>query len=151
MKPEETIDFHIRSLWHTISRLYNEEAAKYGSTMSTGFVLLNIDADSGTPSTSLGPRMGMESTSLTRILKSMEEKNLIYRKPNPDDGRGVLICLTEFGKEMRNVSRDVVVRFNQKIQAEMSAEELQGFFSVMKKIQDTIQELKMINPIWKEE
>lgn len=151
MKPEETIDFHIRSLWHTISRLYNEEAAKYGSTMSTGFVLLNIDSDSGTPSTSLGPRMGMESTSLTRILKSMEEKNLIYRKPNPDDGRGVLICLTEFGKEMRNVSRDVVVRFNQKIQAEMSAEELQGFFSVMKKIQDTIQELKMINPIWKEE
>jgi MarR family transcriptional regulator, organic hydroperoxide resistance regulator len=151
MKPEETIDFHIRSLWHTISRLYNEEAAKYGSTMSTGFVLLNIDADCGTPSTSLGPRMGMESTSLTRILKTMEEKNLIYRKPNPDDGRGVLICLTEFGKEMRNVSRDVVVRFNQKIQAELNVEELQGFFSVMKKIQDTIQELKMINPIWKEE
>jgi MarR family transcriptional regulator, organic hydroperoxide resistance regulator len=151
MKPEETIDFHIRSLWHTISRLYNEEAAKYGSTMSTGFVLLNIDGESGTPSTSLGPRMGMESTSLTRILKSMEEKNLIFRKPNPNDGRGVLICLTEFGKEMRNVSRDVVVRFNHKIKAELSAEELQSFFRVMGRLQETIQELKMINPIWKEE
>jgi DNA-binding MarR family transcriptional regulator len=34
--------------------------------------------------------MGMEATSLTRTLKSMEEKGLIV-KENPDDGRGVLI------------------------------------------------------------
>jgi DNA-binding MarR family transcriptional regulator len=34
----------------------------------------------------------MEATSL---LKSMEEKGLIIRKKNPDDGRGVLIYLTE--------------------------------------------------------
>jgi DNA-binding MarR family transcriptional regulator len=42
--------------------------------------------------------MGMEATSLTRTLKSMEEKGLI-RKKNPDDGRGVLIYLTELAKK----------------------------------------------------
>ena len=57
--------------------MYNEEAAKYSGTMAVGFALLSIDPKKGTPSTSLGPKMGMEATSLSRTLKSMEENNLI--------------------------------------------------------------------------
>ncbi|GIR50705.1 MAG: hypothetical protein CM15mP59_4470 [Flavobacteriaceae bacterium] len=36
--------------------------------MATGLALLSIDTEEGVPSTSLGPRMGMESTSLSRTL-----------------------------------------------------------------------------------
>ena len=74
MKPEETVDFHIKRTWQSIAKMYNEVAAGYGATMATGYVLLNIDKELGTPSTALGPKMGMEATSLSRILKSMEEK-----------------------------------------------------------------------------
>ena len=79
--------------------MYNEQASKHDSTMATAFVLLNIDYENGTPSTALGPQMGMEPTSLSRILKRMEELGLIERKPNPEDGRGVIIHLTEFGRD----------------------------------------------------
>jgi DNA-binding MarR family transcriptional regulator len=48
--------------------------------------------------------MGMEAT-VNRTLKSMEEKGLIIRKKNPDDGRGVLIYLTELGKEKRLIKK----------------------------------------------
>ena len=74
MKPEETIDFHIRWAWHSIARLYNIEAARLGGSMSVGYVLLNIDLEKGCPSTKLGTKMGMEPRSLTRTLKSMEKK-----------------------------------------------------------------------------
>ena len=37
---------------------------------------LSIDPKKGTPSTSLGPKMGMEATSLSRTLKSLEEKKV---------------------------------------------------------------------------
>ena len=47
----------------------------------------------------------------------MEEKGLIERKPNPNDGRGVLIHLTEFGIEKRNDSKDAVIRFNDTVKA----------------------------------
>jgi DNA-binding MarR family transcriptional regulator len=86
MKPEETIDFHIRWAWAKISRMYNTEASKNGGSMSIGYVLLNVDKE-GTPSTQLGPRMGMEPTSLTRILNSMEEQGLIVRRPDTKDKR----------------------------------------------------------------
>ena len=66
---DKTIDYVLRYTWQTVAKMYNEEAAKYGATMATGFALLSIDKDKGIPSTALGPRMGMEATSLTRTLK----------------------------------------------------------------------------------
>lgn len=134
MKPEETIDFHIRWAWHSIARMYNLEASKHGSTMSVGQTLLSIDLEDGTPSTKLGPKMGMESRSLTRILKTMEEKGLIYRQADNNDKRMVRIFLTDFGKEKRELSKDAVLKFNSKVRKNIESENLIVFFKVIKKI-----------------
>lgn len=133
MKPEETIDFHLRWLWLKIIRIYNSEASKFGGTMSVGYVLLNIDKD-GTPSTKLGPKMGIESRSLTRTLKSMEEKNLIFKAPDENDGRIVLVHLTEEGKKYRDTSKEVVVELNKYLQNGIDPKKLQTFFEVAEEI-----------------
>lgn len=137
---EKTIDYILRSTWIAVSKMYNEEAAKKDSTMATGFALLSIDPGVGTPSTSLGPKMGVESTSLSRTLKTMEEKGLITREPNPNDGRGVLIHLTEFGLEMRNFSKEVVLGFDQAVKEHINENELKTFIKVAEKISDIITE-----------
>jgi DNA-binding MarR family transcriptional regulator len=138
-----SIDHQLRATWQAVAKLYNEEAAKHNSTMATAFVLLNIDYENGTPSTALGPLMGMEPTSLSRILKSMEDKGAISREKNPDDGRGVLIKLTEYGKEMREVSKGYVYRFNNVVREHVSEKELENFFKVTKTINQLIAD-KMI-------
>jgi DNA-binding MarR family transcriptional regulator len=117
--------------------MYNEEASKMDSTMATGFALISIDPDEDTPSTSLGPKMGMEATSLSRTLKNMEERGLIERKPNPADGRSVLIHLTPFGKEMREFSKGVVLRFDEAVKQNVSEDDLKTF----KKVANTIMEM----------
>ena len=124
---EKTIDYILRATWMAVSKMYNEEAGKKDSTMATGFALISIDPEEGAPSTSLGPKMGMEATSLSRTLKNMEKKGLIIRKPNPEDGRGVLIHLTPFGKEMREFSKGVVLRFDEAVKEHISEEDLQTF------------------------
>ncbi|MBT8285816.1 MAG: MarR family transcriptional regulator [Flavobacteriaceae bacterium] len=142
---EITIDYALRATWQSVARMYNEEAKKFGSTMAVGFTLLSIDPKKGTPSTSLGPKMGMEATSLSRILKSMEEKGLIERRPNPDDGRGVLIYLTPFGLEKRKDSKDVVLKFNEVVKEQLSQEQLNSFFEVMDTINHIVAEKKIFN------
>jgi DNA-binding MarR family transcriptional regulator len=142
---DKTIDYILRATWQAVSRMYNEEASKYGATMATGFALLSIDKEKGTPSTALGPKMGMEATSLTRTLKSMEEKGLIYRKKNPDDGRGVLIYLTEFGKEKRELSKNTVLKFNETVKQHISEEKLQHFMEVSEIINELIQDKNIFN------
>src|SRR5690554_8077923 len=93
-KAEDYVDFHLRHAWHKVSRMYNQKAKAHGLTMSIGFILLIVDKE-GTPSTQLGPRMGMEPTSLSRTLKTMEKKGYIYRKTDRSEERRV-------GKECRS-------------------------------------------------
>jgi DNA-binding MarR family transcriptional regulator len=142
---EKTIDYVLRATWISIAKMYNEEAGKEGSTMATGFALLSIDPEKGTPSTSLGPKMGMEATSLSRTLKTMEEKGLILRKKNPEDGRSVLIHLTDFGKEMRDYSRKVVLTFDEAVRREIPEKDLDKFIEVAQKIMDLIHSRKIYN------
>ncbi|MBT8255932.1 MAG: MarR family transcriptional regulator [Bacteroidia bacterium] len=134
---EKTIDYILRATWMSVQKMYNEEAGKKGSTMATGFALISIDPEQGTPSTALGPKMGMEATSLSRTLKTMEEKGLIERRPNPADGRGVLIHLTPFGKEMRDFSKKVVLTFDESVREHIKEDEL----NIFKKVASTMMEL----------
>lgn len=137
MHAEETVDYHLRSVWAAIARMYNAEASKYQGTMSIGYVLLNIDIE-GTPSTSLGPKMGMESTSLSRTLKRMEDQGLIVRKKDKSDGRMVRIFLSDLGREMREKARHTVLQLNNVVRAEIEPEKLETFFEVMKDIQSLL-------------
>ncbi|MAC65941.1 MAG: MarR family transcriptional regulator [Flavobacteriaceae bacterium] len=143
---EKTIDYVLRATWMAVSKMYNEEADKAGSTMATGFALLSIDPEKGTPSTSLGPKMGMEATSLSRILRTMEDKGLIVRKRNPEDGRSVLINLTNFGLEMRNFSKGVVLRFDEAVKENVSEEDLRTFIEVANTIMELINNKKIYKP-----
>ncbi|MGX7666246.1 MarR family winged helix-turn-helix transcriptional regulator [Flavobacterium pedocola] len=137
---DKTIDYALRATWQAVARMYNEEATKYGATMATGFALLSIDRENGTPSTAISTRMGMEATSLTRTLKSMEEKGLIIRKKNPVDGRGVLIHLTKFGQEKRELSKATVLKFNETVRQHITDEQLNHFMEVAEIINELILE-----------
>ena len=140
---EKTIDYVLRTTWLAVQKMYNEEASKFGATMTTAFTLLSIDPTKGTPSTALGPKMGMEATSLSRILKTLEERELIVRRPKPEDGRCVLINLTAKGLEKRESSRQRVFTFNDKVKHEIVSDKLNEFYDVSDKILDMIQTQKI--------
>jgi DNA-binding MarR family transcriptional regulator len=138
MKREETIDHNIKTAWHAISRMYNQQAVKQDITTSIGFVLLNISSKDGTPATKIAPLMGLESRSLTRVLKNMEEKGLIFRKPDATDGRSVRIFLTDLGKKKKEVSRETVLSFNTKVREIVPQSKLEIFFDVINDINKII-------------
>lgn len=142
MKPEETIDFPIRWAWHRIARMYNTEAAKHGGTMSIGYVLLNIDPD-GTPSTKLGPKMGMEPRSLVRTLQAIEDAGLIRREPDAKDKRIVRIHLTPKGKQKRDLSKGTVIRFNQAVQQRLTEKQLREFHAAMSTINSILDDKQL--------
>lgn len=140
---DKTIDYVLRTTWLAVTKMYNEEASKFETTMATGLTLLSIDQEKGTPSTALGPKMGIEATSLSRILKTMEQRGLIERHPNPDDGRSVLIHLTDFGREKRAYSKEKVLGFNDAIRNNISEEKLNHFYEVAELINEMITNKKI--------
>ncbi|WP_425636706.1 MarR family winged helix-turn-helix transcriptional regulator [Algoriphagus yeomjeoni] len=142
MKREETVDYHIKSAWHAISRMYNQQAAEEGFTTAIGFVLININSTEGTPATKIAPKLGLETRSLTRMLKTMEEKGMIYKMPDPIDKRSVRIFLTDEGKRKKQISVNTIREFNEQVREIVSEEELQDFFKIFEKIQLVIDQVQ---------
>ena len=138
MRREETVDHNIKTAWHGIARMYNQQALKYDATMSMGFVLLNINTEEGTPATKIAPLMGLEARSLTRLLKSMEEKGLIYREADKNDKRSVRILLTKEGRRKKEKARETVLKFNEAVRQEVPDDKIQIFFEVLQKINQII-------------
>jgi MarR family transcriptional regulator, organic hydroperoxide resistance regulator len=137
MKPSETVCYNIKTAWHSIYRMYNSVAVKHDITTSIGFVLLNIDVKEGTPATKIAPLIGLETRSLTRMLKSLEEQGAICRKADANDKRLVRIFLTEEGKKKREAARRTVLAFNHLVQERIDPEKLKIFFEVVNQIQST--------------
>jgi DNA-binding MarR family transcriptional regulator len=140
-----TVDFFIRQNWHKIQRMYNQKSQGFDISISVGYILLMIEKE-GTPSTQLGPKMGMEPTSLSRTLKSMEDDGLIRREIDKIDKRKVFIFLTEKGIEKRRISRDVVLDFDDRLIAKIPKSKLKAYFEVMQFVEEFIdKELKIMN------
>lgn len=142
MLPEDTIDYNIRKTWYKISKMYNRTATEYMASMALGMIILNIDIMEGTPSTQLGPSMGMEATSLSRSLNKLEDLGVIERKADPNDKRKAVIHLTPMGMDSREVAKKVVIDFNEAIFSQFTKKEMHTFFTILKKINKIIDETK---------
>ena len=86
-------------------KMYNKTANEYMASMSLGMLILNIDIYDGTPSTQIGPLMGMESTSLSRSLSNLEERGIITRERDSLDKRKSIIRLTKYGIESERLQK----------------------------------------------
>jgi DNA-binding MarR family transcriptional regulator len=114
----------------------------HGTTMSVGFILMIVEK-SGTLSTQLGPKMGMEPTSLSRTLNAMEKNGLIERKNFKGDKRKVNIFLTQKGVESRRMVKNFLLEFNQKVSSKIKERDLKGFFNVMDALDMAIEEVEL--------
>ena len=133
MKPEETVDYFLKIVWQSVANKYNQIASGYGITQALGYMLINIHEE-GTAVSQIASLMGVKSTSLSRTLKSMEELGLVYRQADEQDKRSVRIFLTDFGKEKKEVAKDVVRKFNEYLNAHISEEDRQQLTAVLERI-----------------
>lgn len=136
-----TVDYLLRNAWNAIAKMYNDQAAYYDTTMVYGLTLLSIDPKKGSPSMSLGPKMGIEPTSLSRTLTKLEKEGYIYRESHQDDKRIVLIKLTKEGLRMRDISKDYVLNFQTRINERISEIEMEHLRTALSKIHELTNEI----------
>lgn len=139
-KHTETVDSKLKSVWQIVSRMYNTEAALHGLTIAMGHFLLNIDSHEGAFASDIAPQLGMESTSLSRLILSLEQKQLIQRIPEKADRRRIRIVLTAKGKSAKEQAKNVVRNFNQLVELKIGKKKLEEFYKTIDKIADLAEE-----------
>jgi len=150
MYSENTIDYYLKSAWQSAVNKYNQIAAKFGITQSTGYVLINIRRE-GTPVSQIATLMGVKTTSLSRILNNLEEMGLIYRQVNAADKRSVKVFLTPQGIEKRKIAKQVVKDFNAYLEEQLGQKERQILIESLARINQLAQQYNPGKKLIKEE
>lgn len=83
-------------------------------------------------------------TALTRLIQTMEKKNLVFRKPSPSDLRVNHVFLTEFGRSTWEEAYPHFMFIDKELQKGISESALRTVRETMEKIQNN---LKIRNPI----
>ena len=134
--------YRIRAAWFEIAKVYNDMAEQHGGTLSMAFILLAINDEYGSPVTKIAPRMGMEPNSLSRSLKALEKKGCVYKRKDKKDKRKTYICLTDHGRELRDVALKAVFNLNDTFLDKISSEKLNNFFEVLQVIPGALKEFR---------
>ena len=100
---------------------------------------MTINEKFGTQVTKIAPRMGMEPNSLSRLLKSLEEKELVFKRKDTKDKRKVYICLTENGLKLRNIAAKRLFSLEKSIKDKISPSDLSAFYKVTDSISEVIE------------
>lgn len=139
-KYTETIDSKLKTAWQIVSRMYNMEASKYNATISTAHFLLNVDSHEGSYASDIAPQLGTESTSLSRIINSLEKEKLITRKSDKEDKRKIKILLTAKGKQKKELAKTYVRDFNQLVAQRIGKNRVEEFFRTVNEIIEVAEE-----------
>lgn len=133
-KHTETIDSKLKTAWQVVSRMYNAEAILHDGTIAMAHFLLNVDSHEGSYASDIAPQLGMESTSLSRIISSLEERKLIQRLPDKSDKRKMKIMLTARGKSQKELAKNIVRNFNHLAEVKIGREKIRDFFGTIDEI-----------------
>ena len=93
--------FSLYSASHAMTHLYRPLLAPLGLTYPQYLVLVALWAEDGQNVRQIGTALGLESNTLTPLLKRMEDSGLISRTRSRDDERMVTVSLTEKARALQ--------------------------------------------------
>ncbi|MGB7365542.1 MAG: MarR family transcriptional regulator [Carnobacterium jeotgali] len=99
---EEQLCFSTYTLSKQFTKLYRPVLEPYSLTYTQYVALLVLWEESDLSVQSLGTRLGLDSGTLTPMLKRMESNGFITRKRHPEDERKVIIATTQKADSLRD-------------------------------------------------
>lgn len=100
--------FAIYGAAHAFTRAYKPLLEPLGLTYPQYLVMMALWAEDGQKVKTLGDRLGLDSGTLSPLLKRLEQSGLVKRKRDAEDERQVKITLTPQGVELKERSSGVM-------------------------------------------
>jgi DNA-binding MarR family transcriptional regulator len=107
---ENQLCFPLYACSRRIVNLYTPYFQPLGITYTQYIVFLVLWENDGVSVRELGQRLYLDSGTLTPLLKKMEEAGFVKRTRSAEDGRVVLVHLTEKGRALRAEAAEIPLR-----------------------------------------
>ncbi|MGR3636863.1 MAG: MarR family winged helix-turn-helix transcriptional regulator [Shimia sp.] len=104
---DQMLCFEVYSTEHAFSRLYKSLLAPLGLTYPQFLVMILLWENDDQTVNGIGGQLGLESSTLTPLLKRMEKAGIVLRKRDAEDERRVRVSLTEAGDALRHEAKGI--------------------------------------------
>lgn len=108
IKLNQMVCFALYGASHAFSRAYKPLLDPLGLTYPQYLVMVSLWEKDGQPVKSLGEALGLDSGTLSPLLKRLEQAGLVSRVRSKQDERQVNITLTDKGRQMQEETAGVV-------------------------------------------
>jgi DNA-binding MarR family transcriptional regulator len=107
----------------------------YGLTFARyeALVLLSFSQRGALPLSKIGERLQVHPTSVTNIVDRLARSGLVDRKPNPQDGRGVLAEITAEGRDVVEKATGDLVAADFSLGA-LDAQQHRSLFTILREL-----------------
>lgn len=99
--------FALYSATNAMLRAYRRRLGAIGLTYTQFLVLLALWEEDGVPLKSLASRLGLDSASLTPVIKRLEKLGLLRRDRSEIDERRICIVLTEGAMALQDTAAEI--------------------------------------------
>src|SRR3954471_340759 len=89
---------HLMRIHHQIQKVETTHLAQYNLTLPQFDVLTQLHREEGIPQQSLADRLFVTKRNVCGLRNRMVEQELDERRPDPEDRRAYMLCLTPKGK-----------------------------------------------------
>jgi DNA-binding MarR family transcriptional regulator len=100
--------FAIYGAAHAFNRAYKPLLEPLGLTYPQYLVMMALWAEDGQKVKALGEKLGLDSGTLSPLLKRLEQSGLVLRRRDAEDERQVIITLAPAGLELQQKSAGVM-------------------------------------------
>lgn len=100
LRLDDQLCFSIYAASHAFTRFYRPLLEPLGLTYPQYLVLLTLWENDRLPLKAIGARLGLDSGTLTPLVKRMQDAGLVARTRDPADERQVLVSLTAKGRRL---------------------------------------------------
>jgi len=105
--PESMLCFDLYATHHAVGQVYQPLLAELGLTYPQYLVLVTLWTGDGLSVGELGRRLDLESSTLTPLIKRLENNGFLVRTRDKTDERRVRVHLTEAGRQMEQRARHI--------------------------------------------
>ena len=115
-----------------VIRIYRKPLEKIGLTYTQYIVMMYFWEKKESNVKELGNAILLDSSTLTPVLKKLEEKGFIKRERSKEDERNLIIRLTEEGEKLKDKALDIPAKMGKCIN--LTEEEAKAFYSLIYKV-----------------
>ncbi len=124
----------ISALYREFQMYINNEFREYGISSSEYIYLVTLGEKDGVNLKALSRELMINQAETTRVMKRLEEKGLVRRKPCEKDGRAVIVRLTGEGRRLLPFIYEKLDLWTNLLSTEMDEDEVNEFIRVLKRM-----------------